>query len=378
MNTESNTSIDGKLSASEIKRLKLPTTRKAQFFDIIKTQLNNLLKNQFLVVLLCIPLFVLLVYFFINDLVIKQTYNYTGGLLIGYPGVSDSIVDGQLAVLKWTVMKFAMLVPGIVICGPALAGLFYSLRNYVWGDYGSVRASFWKGLKLGWLQTCLLLLIDAVVLLVCVGNITLFNQMRITGTLNAWGYIAMIASILLLIATVSMSVIALPMISMYKMKLSKIIKNSFFLGLAAPFSTLIILIISALPFVSAVFVPALSVFMYMLMLFVGITLIALMWSVYTQYLTDRFFASKERNAAYGKGIYNKPKTDNNDNEDSAVLTDNTESREKNGSLQNKKKNVYANPKKKKRVDITPLRENYSRADLEKLQKEKEQLNQDDE
>ena len=93
---------------------------------------------------------------------------------------------------------------------------------------------------------------------------------------------------------------------------------------------------------------------------------------------DRFFASKERNAAYGKGIYNKPKTDNNDNEDSAALTDNTESREKNGSLQNKKKNVYANPKKKKRVDITPLRENYSRADLEKLQKEKEQLNQDDE
>lgn len=373
MAAEANAPVDGKLSANEIKRLKLPTTRKGQFFDIIKTQLNNLLKNQFLVVLLCIPLFVLLIYFFVNDIVTKQMYSYTGGLLIGYPGISDSIVDGQLAVLKWTVLKFIILVPGIVICGPALAGLFYSLRNYVWGDYGLVRASFWKGLKLGWLQTCILLLIDAVVLLVCAGNIVLFNQMQITGTLNAWGYIAMIASILLLVITVSTSVIALPMISMYKMSLFKIIKNSFFLGLAAPFSTLFILIISAAPFVLAVFVPTVSILIYMLTLFIGVTLIALIWTVYTQYLMDRFFASKERNAAYGKGIYKKP---NAEDAESAEVTDNTAG-EKYATSQNKKKNVYSNPKKKKRVDITPLRENYSRADLEKLQREKEQLNKED-
>ena len=378
MAAEANTPIDGKLSVNEIKRLRLPTTRKGQFFDIIKTQLNNLLKNQFLVVLLCIPIFVLLVYFYINDVATKQMYSYTGGLLIGYPGISDSILDGQLAVLRWTIIKFLMLIPGIVICGPALAGLFYSLRNYVWGDFGLVRASFWKGLKLGWLQTCLMLLIDAIVLLVCVGNIVLFKQMHITGTLNAWGYIAMIASILLLVVTVSTSVIALPMISMYKMSLLKIIKNSFFLGLAAPFSTLMILIISAIPFVLAVFVPMVSILIYMLMLFIGITLIALMWSVYTQYLMDRFFASKDRNAAYGKGIYQKPKTEESEKTDNVASVDNTESVEKNVATQNKKKNVYANPKKKKKVDITPLKENYSRADLEKLQKEKEQLNKDDE
>ena len=93
---------------------------------------------------------------------------------------------------------------------------------------------------------------------------------------------------------------------------------------------------------------------------------------------DRFFASKERNAAYGKGIYNKPKTEKNESVEAEVVSDSTADSEKNATMQNKKKNVYTNPKKKKRVDITPLRENYSRADLEKLQKEKEQLNNDDE
>jgi len=173
--------------------------------------------------------------------------------------------------------------------------------------------------------------------------------------------------------TAAVTIVALPTISMYDIKFFKLIKNSFFLGMAAFFRTIIILVITALPFVVAALFSTLSGLMYLLLIFIGIVMLGLLWTVYAQYLMDTFFASKERNAAYGKGIYQKPaevKTVANDAESGVAET--AKAKKPTGV------NKYTNPKKKKvNTVVTPLGENYSRKDLERLSEQKKRMDEED-
>jgi len=353
-----------KLSVGESRQQNISTTRKKQFWDIFKSQFSNLMKMELLVLVLSLPMLALIIYFFpVMDAGVASGYNFSGRLLFGYPGTNHSLVTAQIEMINLNFMKAVFLVPGITLMGPALAGLFYTLRQYVWGENVRIRTDFWRGLKLGWIQTTIIMFLFSLILMVCVWNINYFSIQLILSEVDFWGIMALISAIILLFISVATLITALPVVSMYKMKLTKILKNSFLLSLAALPTTLLILFFTAIPFLFAMLIPAISMLIYMFFFFIGIVFFTLMWTVYTQHLMDRFFKA-EKNAAYGKGIAVP-----------AVLTESIEEAgEKKEEVKKfKKVNVYSNPKKKKNVSITPLSENYSRADLERLQKEKDEL-----
>ena len=92
------------ITAAEAKRLRLPTTRRQQFWDILKNQLGNLAKINLLSVLLALP-FLALVFVFIP--VVKEgvgmSFDFTGNLGIGYPGSISDMVTAEVAVLQSTI-----------------------------------------------------------------------------------------------------------------------------------------------------------------------------------------------------------------------------------------------------------------------------------
>ncbi|MBQ2714664.1 MAG: hypothetical protein IJF76_03440, partial [Clostridia bacterium] len=155
----------------------------------------------------------------------------------------------------------------------------------------------------------------------------------------------------------------LPMMSMYNMKLRKMIRNAGLLSLAMFPMTIGIILLTALPFILGyLFGAQFMAIMIMALIFIGVAVLMLMWTVYVQYVLDKSVNKRANNVAYKRGIY-VAKDENGEEIE--------ESKEKKAVVQKR----YVNPKKKKKAEpvMNTLRENYSRDDIKKYMEEKEKF-----
>lgn len=157
------------------------------------------------------------------------------------------------------------------------------------------------------------------------------------------------------------------LIATYELSFKQVVRNSFLLSLG--------LIVQNIAILALAFSPVLLVLLFKggtlsglllgILLFLGIALGFLAWTIYSQWVFDRFINPKIEGAIVNRGIYSKVGKD--------------------GKPVNKK-NTFKNPKKKRAVkpvtdeeiSITELPTAFSRADLKKLSEEKEVLRKDSE
>lgn len=354
------------ITATEARRLRLPTTRRQQFWDILKNQLGNLAKINLLSVLLALP-FLALVFVFIP--VIKQgvglSFDFTGNLGIGYPGSVSDMVTAEVAVLQSIVPLLLFLIPCITALAFPFAGMIYTIRNLVWGESVSVRQDYWKGIKTGWKQYLLTFFVLSILITSFVYAFMLFKIQVVMGTADAFGYIALGIAILGIVVIGGVSIFMLPAMSMYTLRWHKHVKNGALLFVATLPQTLGIIILTVLPFVlSALLGSLISMLVSMLVMVVGVSFILLMWTVYAQYVLDKSVNKRSKNSAYKRGIYVVKEQEN---------TVETAQEDKSKTSSPKR---YVNPKKKKKSTTStfePLRENYSREDILKMQEEKKKF-----
>ena len=356
------------ITAAEAKRLRLPTTRRQQFWDILKNQLGNLAKINLLSVLLALP-FLALVFVFIP--VVKEgigmSFDFTGNLGIGYPGSISDMVTAEVAVLQSTIPLLLILIPCITLLGLPFAGMIYTIRNLVWGESVSVRIDYWKGIKTGWKQYLLTFFVLGVLITAFVYAFMLFKIQIAMSMADAFGYIALAVAILGIVVIAGVSVFMLPAMSMYNLRWHKHVKNGALLFIATLPQTLGIIILTALPFVLGSLLGSLvSMVVSMLVVVVGVSFIVLMWTVYAQYVLDKSVNKRSKNTAYQRGIF-VPKA-----EEVEATDGDAENSDKPKTTAQKR---YVNPKKKKKSTpvFQPLRENYSREDIAKMQREKEEF-----
>ena len=131
-------------------------------------------------------------------------------------------------------------------------------------------------------------------------------------------------------------------------------------------SIAVMLLLTAAPFLLAMLLgEMIGMFIYTGIIFVGVAMITLMWTVYVQFVLDTTVNARTKNAAYKRGIY-VVKEEKEDEES-----------EEEGESKDKKtgQRRYVNPKKKKKTTtVQPtLRENFSRADIQKMMEEKEKF-----
>ena len=352
------------ITAAEAKRLKLPTTRRQQFWDILKNQLGNLTKLNILSMLLALP-FLALVFVFIP--VIKQgvgmSFDFTGNLGIGYPGSVSDMVAAEVAVLQSTVPLLLLLIPCITLLAIPFAGLTYTIRNMVWGESVSVRVDYWKGIKTGWKQFLLTFFVLSILVTSFVYAFMLFNIQVAMNMADAFGYIALIIAILGILIVAGVFVFMLPAMTMYNLRWHKHIKNGSLLFVATFPQTMGILLLTVAPFVLGMLLGSIfEMLIYMLVILLGASVIVLLWTVYAQYVLDKSVNKRSKNTAYQRGIYVAKKTEEEGEDSQDKPKTSTPKR-------------YVNPKKKKKATPTfePLRENYSREDIMRMQEEKEKF-----
>ena len=360
------------ITAAEAKRLRLPTTRKQQFWDILKNQLGNLAKINLLSVLLALP-FLALVFVFIP--VVKEgvgmSFDFTGNLGIGYPGSVSNMVTAEVAVLQSTIPLLLLLIPCITLLGFPVAGMVYTVRNLVWGESVSVRVDYWKGIKTGWKQYLLTFFVLSILITAFVYAFMLFKIQVAMEMADAFGYIALAVAILAIVIIAGISIFMLPAMSMYTLRWHKHVKNGALLFIATLPQTLGILVLTALPFVIGTLLGSLvQMIVSMLVIIIGVSFYVLMWTVYAQYVLDKSVNKRSKNSAYQRGIF-VPKAE--DGEPKTEAEDNSKTEDKPKTAAPKR---YVNPKKKKKTTTAtfePLRENYSREDIARMQAEKEKF-----
>lgn len=352
------------ISAQEAKRLRLPTTRKQQYWDILKTQFSNLFKVNLVTVLLALPF--LLVAFIVMPILkeyVGMQFDFSGNIGIGYPGSISNSIIAEATVVQTTLPMYLLLIPTIALLGIPVAGLMYVMRNLVWGENITIRVDFWKGIKLGWKQYLIVFTLIGLLVSGFLSSISLYNLQTLIESVDAFGVIALILSIIGIVFLASTVIYMLPMMAMYKMSLYKLVKNSVILSVAMFPYTFLMLLLTASPFLLGELLgEMIGMFIYMALLFIGVSMIALMWTVYVQFVLDTTVNAKMKSPTYKRGIY--------------VVKEEEESGEE-GEQKEKKptQHRYMNPKKKKKTVTTQptLRENFSRSDIQKMMEEKEKF-----
>lgn len=343
---------------------KLPGTRFQLFKDVFFNRFGALVKINLLVLLFCLPA--------IAWVVIMQMIKQMDGSLLPYSGnigagigipVTDVIALGRQRAFQFDIQTYLILIPCIMVASIGLSGAFYVMRRLVWGEGTSVAGHFFRGIKMNFLPFLWSSLFAGISLFLVMANIGIYNNM--TEIHIAWRIVGIAVSVIQFVLLLSMMIFLTTQAVTYKLKTWALIKNSFLFAIALLPTNLIMLILSAIPVVLVMILPSfLSVFGLLLFALFGFSYIILLWTVYAHWAYDKFVNDRVEGAVKNRGMYKKTEAD----EKAAQERDR---KNKNIRFNNPKKR----PKKITSIDegetFTPLTASFSRADLMRLEEEKE-------
>ena len=316
---------------------------------------------------------IMLVFFLplIADIIIKKVlteyygsaFPYSGNLGMGFPGVNYIIQEGNTQLILLNFKVALAMIPCILIATPSIAGCLYVLRNLMWGEGVQLWPDFWKGIKVNGKQTFFTMILVAMVVFMTNYNINVFPAVSILS--DTGNVIVAVATWIIVFLMIMVIMYMLTQINNYNLKYSQIIKNSVLFMIALFPKNILVIFLTLLPFILMSIFPALQFVILLLYGFLGLCFTLLIWSLYTQSVFDRFVNEKIDPSFKNKGIYSKEHYDEIINE---------KRRKASQAVR------YANPKKKKKVlsensdkNFSPLSDTYSRDDLLNLQKEKEEI-----
>lgn len=358
--------VIGSEKSEDYARSTLPTSRTELFGDVFKTNFLKLVGINLMTFVTFIPILLILLF--------NSGAHTTGGALqsfnqpfgIGYPaipalkGIAENVVlSADATTLIW--LPFAMILAGLGISGSC-----YVIRNMTWGEGVMVVNDYFRGIKKNYFVVTATSIIYSIFL---IGLILLKDYARLFMVIQPeikWLFV--ISEVLSYFFMFFITVMAIYMISMgvtYKLKYRYLIKNAFLFTLGAFPLNLVIALLSAVPAVTLFIGNIFTVIFYVFVLSFGISTFILLWTVYTQWIFDRYInvqlSEKDRN----RGIYKKP--------------DGTDEAEKYKQQKIIATKLTSRPIKPIDDDIVidELPTNFTRADLEKLNRQKQEMIEDE-
>ena len=343
---------------------KLPGTRFQLFKDVFFNRFGALVKINLLVLLFCLPAIAWMVIMYMIKQADGSLLPYSGniGAGTGIP-VTDVIRLGQTRAFQFDMQTYLVLIPCIMVASIGLSGAFYVMRRLVWGEGTSVAGHFFHGIKANFLPFLWSSLFAGISLFLVMANIGIYNNM--TQVHIAWRVVGIAVSVIQFVLLLSMLIFLTTQAVTYKLKTWALIKNSFLFAIALLPTNLIMLILSAIPVLLLLILPGFfTMFALLIFALFGFSYIILIWTVYAHWAYDKFINDRVEGAVKNRGMYKKTEAD----EKAAAERDR---KNKNIRFNNPKKR----PKKITSIDegetFTPLPTSFSRADLLKLEQEKE-------
>ena len=353
--------------SEDFARSTLPSNRWELFWDIFKGSFGKLILINLLILLFFIPT-ILLIY---SRKLVQENYGamYPFAQVFGVGYQAPINVQGFMESIAYNanMIVFLLLPLVIIIAAIGISGGAYTIRNMVWTEGVFVANDFWKGIKQNYKQIVVISLLFSIVFYITTMSSSLAQFKISEGGQMVWVYY--ILEILSYLILSYYSLMTLHMITLsvtYELKVVQIIRNSFYFVLAFLPQSLFFAIIAILPF-ALIFLSVSAELLLILVIIadilIGFSFAFLVWTNFAQWSFDNFINDRVPGAKKNRGIYEKYKAPSNQKTilDYKVITRN--------SLNSRP----IKPITDEEIQLMELPQSFSREDLEKLNKNKEEI-----
>lgn len=353
--------------SEDFARSTLPSNRWELFWDIFKGSFGKLILINLLILLFFIPT-ILLIY---SRKLVQENYGamYPFAQVFGVGYQAPINVQGFMESIAYNanMIVFLLLPLVIIIAAIGISGGAYTIRNMVWTEGVFVANDFWKGIKQNYKQIVVISLLFSIVFYITIMSSSLAQFKISEGGQMVWVYY--ILEILSYLILSYYSLMTLHMITLsvtYELKVVQIIRNSFYFVLAFLPQSLFFAIIAILPF-ALIFLSVSAELLLILVIIadilIGFSFAFLVWTNFAQWSFDNFINDRVPGAKKNRGIYEKYKAPSNQKTilDYKVITRN--------SLNSRP----IKPITDEEIQLMELPQSFSREDLEKLNKNKEEI-----
>ncbi|MDE6293175.1 MAG: hypothetical protein K2L88_00960, partial [Clostridiales bacterium] len=273
------------------------------------------------------------------------------------PVVIDAAQMGAISDFSFSITQYLILVPCIAVFALGVAGNLYVIRKLIWDQPTSTFKDFFRGIKKCWLGALVMGFVFGLTLLLVAFSLDYFDTFKLPVAYKA---ISLTLSIILLVFMIIFASFFMTQLAAFKMKAIVLIRNSMLFVFGAFLQSVIFIGIGLIP-VYLMFIPGITVLLAFIYVLIGFSFSTVVISLFCHYCYEKFLYDK---------ITDKP---------SAVYTKRESDVQAEMEKPKKKQpTTYKNPKKRKKsidegASITPLAPTFRREDLERLQREHEQI-----
>lgn len=286
------TNLEGnELADSDYVRTASERGRWGDTWSVFKSNFGKIVLNNLLVLMFFLPAVAVLIIrtLYISGLGIQYPFNSNTG--IGYPSYPGTQGLNESIYLSADLMFYGLLVAAGLIASVGIAGGAYSMKKLV-ATYGKFSVkSFFYGVKVGYLNVAAPLTVFMTFFFGCViigdwKDLAAAHGQSIGGAMTAYVFI--------IIATIFVGIYCAWLIATgvsYKLRIGRLLKNSFVLMAGSPIQTLFFSAFALVPvwiLLIGIAVPVIKFIAYFLLLIFGFSFILLVWMSYTQWVFDLY------------------------------------------------------------------------------------------
>lgn len=297
--------IVGKDKAEGYARASLPSNRWELFWDVLKGRFWKLIILNLMVVLAMILPVMLYIFMTASIGNAGADLPYSAAIGGGYPVMPDVSLLGLSMEIQIKNMAFTLLIPALLVAAVVLSGVFYIMRNLVWEEGVFMANDFWKGFKDNILFFLVIMLIEGVVLWLT--NYSL-NSVAYLDFLGQGSWFFTVSKYITVVVAVFITIMVFYMMTLtvtYKLTLWQLIRNSFILTLGLLPQNLFFLVLCFAPLLLVLLFPPLITIGLMIYLVIGFSGAILGWTTYNHWVYDKFINDKVPGAQKNRGIYQK-------------------------------------------------------------------------
>lgn len=281
--------INGNPNRPEFTPDMLPKNRFQLFWEMFKLNWWNLLKVNFFYMWFTIPMWAN-IFIHVQILVNMASESELG---LTTESVLPFFNDGYFSLF------LIIMIPCLILQGPAKAALKYITRNWARDDYAAAWGDFWYAFKLNWKQGLAHGIINAALFGLGVFAVYFYSIMSGTNTMFS---LLQIVMIVLGVLFYCINIYSWPMLVTYDMGLRDIFKNSMVLAIGRLPLTLIYFVLTALPAVICFLFPVCTLYYFV----IGYSLHAFINVSYTNGAFDKYINVNLEGAEVNKGLYVPP------------------------------------------------------------------------
>ncbi len=277
-------------------RNKINGSRWSYGSELFRTNFTKMIGLNLLMLIFVGPIFFFLLQRFAQIFTLAHSAPFTANLGVGYLPFTSLIAQEELILLSANKNFFQILPLLCLWLSVGLSGGLYIMRNLAWGEEVTIFRDFFLGIKRNFLPVMLATLLFSLIFSSAGFGV---YQLKYMMALNGTTWYQVMFQVFLIIAMVFIALwllMALSMAVTYKSSFFNLIKNSVLVTTVLLPLNLFFAALALLPFLLFFLDTTFFAMAVILSAILGISYCMLTWTVYSQWVFDKFINNNVKNA----------------------------------------------------------------------------------